>query len=220
MTKVAKNSVKKAVKEVAVVEAVKKNLEAKEQSEAVEEVVEPLTFEITRNSHDALDVKFSGKPCREILNRLNEGFTKRSERFNWFNGVWSTFRFNKSKEAEREGKDSELMECKMFIEKIINEPLTMTDEEAMEEHKKARAENRKNKGGKKASSKKSTATTEKSKEKANSKAKKEEEAKELNKKVNAFLKGVGMTRKQFDALPRKAQALVLAGMENDEEGEE
>lgn len=219
MTKVAKNVVKNEVKEVAVVEAVKNNIEEKKEEQTMENTntaVTNLTFEVTRNSHDALDVKFSEKPCREILMRMNEGFTERSKRFNWFNGVWSTFRFNASKEAERDGKDNELLECKMFIEKIISEPLTMTDEEAQAKYKEARAEAKK--PTKKADTKKKASTKKKSTKKADTKAKKEakptskkEEAKELNEKINAYLKEKGMNRKDFDKMPEDMKALILIG---------
>lgn len=222
MENVAKNEVKNEVKEVAVVEAVKNNIEEKKEEQTMENTntaVTNLTFEVTRNSHDALDVKFSEKPCREILMRMNEGFTKRSERFNWFNGVWSTFRFNASKEAERDGKDNELLECKMFIEKIISEPLTMTDEEAQAKYKEARAEAKK--PTKKADTKKKASTKKKSTKKADTKAKKEakpktdekakEEANALNKKINAYLKEKGMNRKDFDKMPEDMKALILIG---------
>lgn len=219
MTKVAKNVVKE-VKNVAVVNAVKENIEKEEEKEIMENTNNAvLSFELVRNSHDAIDVKFSEKPCREILMRMNEGFTKRSERFNWFNGVWSTFRFNKSKELERADKDAEMLECKMFIEKIINEPLTMTDEEAQAKYKELRAENKTAKKPTKKTTKKATAK--KQTKKAETKAKKEakpkndekakEEAKALNEKINAYLKEKGMNRKDFDKMPNDMQALILVG---------
>lgn len=217
MTKVAKNVVKNEVKEVAVVEAVKNNIEEKKEEQTMENTntaVTNLTFEVTRNSHDALDVKFSEKPCREILMRMNEGFTKRSERFNWFNGVWSTFRFNASKEADRDGKDNELLECKMFIEKIINEPLTMTDEEAQTLYKEKRAEAKSTKTEKKPTKKATTkkASAKKVEAKKTEPKTKKEEAKELSEKVNAYLKTLGMKREDFNKLPKEAKQLILAGM--------
>lgn len=219
MTKVAKNVVKE-VKNVAVVNAVKENIEKEEEKEIMENTNNAvLSFELVRNSHDAIDVKFSEKPCREILMRMNEGFTKRSERFNWFNGVWSTFRFNKSKELERADKDAEMLECKMFIEKIISEPLTMTDEEAQAKYKELRAENKpakkseKKKPTKKATAKKQTKKT--STKKAETKPKNDEKAKEeanaLNEKINAYLKEKGMNRKDFDKMPEDMKALILVG---------
>lgn len=218
MENVAKNVVNEEVKAV--------NLAVQNNNEKEEKIMENtntnakavLTFEVTRNSHDALDVKFSEKPCREILMRMNEGFTKRSERFNWFNGVWSTFRFNTSKEADRDGKDNELLECQMFIEKIIDEPLTMTDEEAQAKYKEARAEAKK--PTKKADTKKKASTKKKSEKKADTKAKKEakptskkEEAKQLSEQVNAYLKTIGMKREDFDKLPKEAKQLILVGMQ-------
>lgn len=213
MENVAKNLV---VENQVVVNAVNNNEENKE-NKTMEQT--NLTFELVRNSHDAIDVKFSDKPCREILMRMNEGFTKRSERFNWFNGVWSTFRFNKSKELERADKDAEMLECKMFIEKIISEPLTMTDEEAQAKYKELRAEN---KPTKKTETKKATKkTAKKSTKKAETKAKKEtkpktdekakEETKALNEKINAYLKEKGMSRKEFDKMPEEMRAFILVG---------
>ena len=220
MENVAKNVVKNEVKAV---NLAVNNIEEKKEEQTMENTntaVTNLTFEVTRNSHDALDVKFSEKPCREILMRMNEGFTKRSERFNWFNGVWSTFRFNTSKEAERDGKDNELLECKMFIEKIINEPLTMTDEEAQAKYKEVRAEAKK--PTKKADTKKKASTKKKSEKKAETKAKatketkatdtKKKEAEEFNKKLTAHLKKIGMTREVFNGLTDDAKALIVAGI--------
>ena len=217
MTKVAKNVVKE-VKNVAVVNAVKENIEKEEEKKMENTNNAVLSFELVRNSHDAIDVKFSEKPCREILMRMNEGFTKRSERFNWFNGVWSTFRFNKSKELERADKDAEMLECKMFIEKIINEPLTMTDEEAQAKYKELRAENKPAKKQTKKPTKKATAkkqtkktSTKKAETKPKNDEKAKEEAKALNEKINAYLKEKGMNRKDFDKMPNDMQALILVG---------
>lgn len=213
MENVAKNEV--VVNEV-VVNAVKENVEKKEEKN-MENTTTTLTFELVRNTHDAIDVKFSDKPCREILNRLNEGFTKRSERFNWFNGVWSTFRFNKSKELERADKDLEMQECKMFIEKILSEPLTMTDEEAKEKAKEMRNANNPKKAEKKAETKKNTKSTKKTETKAKTSAKKEakpkEESKEeLNKRVTEYLKKVNIKKEDFAKMPKEAKLLILAGM--------
>ena len=212
MKNVAKNVVKNEVKNEVVVNAVKENLDKKE-----EKIMEnTLTFKLVRNSHDAIDVTFSDKPCREILNRLNEGFTKRSERFNWFNGVWSTFRFNKSKELDRVGKDDEMLECQMFIEKIISEPLTMTEEEAKEHRKEMIRENRASRTAKpkaeaKTEAKKTTkkASTKKETKKTDTKSK---EAEALNNKINAYLKSVKIKRTDFDKMPEEAKALILTGM--------
>ena len=221
MENVAKNVVKNEVKAV---NLAVNNIENKKEEETMENTTTNtnavLTFEVTRNSHDALDVKFSEKPCREILMRMNEGFTKRSERFNWFNGVWSTFRFNTSKEAERDGKDNELLECKMFIEKIINEPLTMTDEEAQTLYKEKRAEAKSTKTEKKPTTKKATTKKASAKKtetkKAETKAKatdtKKKEAEEFNKKLTAHLKKIGMTREMFNGLSDDAKALIVTGI--------
>lgn len=213
MENVAKNEV--VVNEV-VVNAVKENVEKKEEKE-MENTTTTLTFELVRNAHDAIDVKFSDKPCREILNRLNEGFTKRSERFNWFNGVWSTFRFNKSKELERSNKDLEMQECKMFIEKILSEPLTMTEEEAKEKAKEMRNANKPKKTEKKAEKKTTTKKSTKSTKKAKTSAKKEikaeekAEAEQLNKKLNEYLKKVNLKREDFDKMPTEVKASIIAG---------
>ena len=217
MENVAKNEV--VVNEV-VVNAVKENVEKKEEKN-MENTTTTLTFELVRNTHDAIDVKFSDKPCREILNRLNEGFTKRSERFNWFNGVWSTFRFNKSKELERADKDLEMQECKMFIEKILSEPLTMTDEEAKEKAKEMRNANKpkktEKKAEKKSTAKKSTKSTKKTKTKAKTSAKKGitdkelAEAEQLNKKLNEYLKKVNIKREDFDKMTTEVKASIVAG---------
>lgn len=224
MENVAQNVVvNEAVKAVKEVKAVKTNNTKKEDktmektNTAVENtaVTTNLTFEVVRNSHDALDVKFSEKPCREILMRMNEGFTKRSERFNWFNGVWSTFRFNTSKETTREGKEAEIEQCKMFIEKIISEPLTMSDEEAQALYKEKRAEAKTSKAEKKPTTKKATTKKASAKKVETKKAEpktKKEEAKELNEKVNAYLKTLGMKREDFNKLPKEAKQLILAGM--------
>ena len=219
MENVAQNVVvNEAVKAV---KAVKTNNTKKEdkkmENTAVENtaVTTNLTFEVVRNSHDALDVKFSEKPCREILMRMNEGFTKRSERFNWFNGVWSTFRFNTSKETTREGKEAEIEQCKMFIEKIISEPLTMSDEEAQALYKEKRAEAKTSKAEKKPTTKKATTKKASAKKVETKKAEpktKKEEAKELSEKVNAYLKTLGMKREDFNKLPKEAKQLILAGM--------
>lgn len=194
-------------------------LENKEIKETVEQEV--LTFELVRNSHDAIDVKFSAKPCREILNRLNEGYTKRSERFNWFNGVWSTFRFNTSKEANREGKDQEMLECKMFIEKIISEPLTMTDEEAQNQRKEMLKEIKANKASKSTESSKNTKKEEKPKKEAKKSVKKgdskKEKAENLKKELVAYLKTLNMTYEGFRKMPKEAQQMLLIGMPQKEE---
>ena len=219
MENVAQNVVvNEAVKAVKVVKTNKTKKEDKTMEKtntAVENtaVTTNLTFEVVRNSHDALDVKFSEKPCREILMRMNEGFTKRSERFNWFNGVWSTFRFNTSKETTREGKEAEVEQCKMFIEKIISEPLTMSDEEAQALYKEKRAEAKTSKAEKKPTTKKATTKKASAKKVETKKAEPKEDTKEaLNKKVNEYLKSVGIKRADFDKMPKQAKALILAGM--------